>query len=210
MSGIVSGMKNMGSEMGGMLDSFLDFPDKYEGWKRKALYIIYDVGVILLGVLMFSMANGLLTGGGFNSLLHPSITSLMGAPMAVTAVGFGVSWLLKDILGEKKGRTLGKILLALTPVFLAVASTAFILNGGMYAGHFSFAHAATTPFFIIGALIAPLSIFAAGHAIEVLGRDDIQIITNRPPPPPPRENWRRDEARAQLGDTEPGRLLQSS
>ncbi len=205
----ISGVK---SKMGGVLDSILDYPDKHDGWKRKALYIIYDLGVILLGVLFYSMANGLLTGGHFSGLLNPAPQALMGAPMAVAAVGFGVSWLLKDILGEEKGRLLGKIMMALTPVFIAVAGTAFILSGGMHGGHFSFAHALTTPYFIVGALITPLSLLAAGHAIKVLGQDDVQIITDKPSyaQTPIKENGRRDRARAQLVDTDLSRLLQET
>lgn len=182
--GVLGGAKKA---IGDKLDQFLDLPDKpKKEWQRKLAYIAFDLGVLLL---VFGMASMMF--GGVNpvhwisSLQNPSIMNMMSLPMLVAGGGVGLAFLIKDILPKKAHRTAGRVMAIAAPILILGGAIALILAGGKTGGghllnyHFSFTKSMTSPYFYIGLLLLPLSVYAFDRACGL--KKSVPVLRGRLP-----------------------------
>lgn len=187
------------------LDSILDIPDRPSSeWGKKALYIIFDLGILLLTYMMVVTMTGSFT---FTGIAHvfadPGITTLLSLPMVVAGVGTGISFLLQDILPKKAHKAVAKVAAVAAPLLLFVAGFALIRAGGgdlVHAGggtnffHFSLTMAAASPTFYMGLMLIPLGFVAAGELCSDRRDEQIPYVRrlNRP------QRWRDRFGRGQI------------
>lgn len=167
----------------GKLGELADLPDKpKKAWQRKALYILFDVGVILLGVMALGMATkfGIFTGH-FAALSHPGFSTLMMLPAVGGAVGVGLSWLIVDIMGRRAARA-AKVLSVATPILLLLGSFLLMASGGVshtaHGIHFSLMKAMTSTYFYVGLLLVPLTLAATAKGLDVWSDSTLPFSTS--------------------------------
>ncbi len=176
MVGISEALGKLKSGVGDGVNKFLSYPDTFKDpLERKICYIAFDLLIILAGVgMFFALVSMSKFGLSPQFLLNPSSSALMAMPIAFTAAGFGLSWLVSDILGPKNHATAKKIATVLTPILLFGACALLMTVGGVSHGssglHFNFGDAAATKTFLAGVLLSPLIFVAAERAYSQMTR----------------------------------------
>ncbi len=159
MAGAVAGAFNL-------VAPILDFPDKYENpIVKKALYIIFDIGLIVAVCLM---------GTAMINLGQPGVMDLMSIPMMAAGVGFGVAFLMQDILPKKAHRTAEQMMKVALPVLIVLSATALILAPGhspaggvpILGYKYSLTQSMMSRWFLIGLPLYGAAFFAAAKIPE--------------------------------------------
>lgn len=157
-----------------VIDWILDLPDRpSSALGKKLVYIIFDLGIVLLAYLMLCTMTGSTSFTGIaHAFADPGITTLLSMPMVLGGAGAGIFFLLQDILPKKAHKAVAKVATVVAPLLLFVAGFALIRAGGGHLVnggggtnffHFSLAAAATSPTFYMGLMIIPLGFVAAGE-----------------------------------------------
>lgn len=146
--------KGIMDQISGGIGEVFKFPDKLPAMitsnktaqvaLRKVFRIIFCAIVIILalGVLYMSI-HGLHFGGWFDaafftSLMNPTFSTAMMAPMLLAAAGFGGAFLLKELFPKKCHYQIDKITKLAVPLLLVGGGAALVVS----------------PFFIFGAPLA--------------------------------------------------------
>lgn len=173
----------MGDTLGKIADKPDEWADKIQDPRkreitRKALYILFDLGIVLLafGVVSammgagwnplhwFSAANFTAIG---HSLQNMSFMNMMTAGMGFGAIGLGLGFLVNDLLPKKAHRTAGKVMAVAVPFLLIGGAAALILAAGKTGGghflnmHFSLSKSMTSSLFYVGLLLIPVAAYSA-------------------------------------------------
>jgi hypothetical protein len=161
----LSGLKEFGAKIGHFPDT-LDTPAK-----RKAARMLYDIGLIALGIIALSAVSG-----GFNpsNFLDPGITSLMGLPMFVGISAAGAAWFLKEILPKEWHHTASKVMMFLVPALL-IAGT-ICMCGATF--HHVVGPNSITSVSLLGAVLVPAAIGSIGYSASSL-KDNISYFFPR-------------------------------
>jgi|GEM_PF-6785388 len=168
----LSGLKEFGAKIGHFPDT-LDTPAK-----RKAARMLYDIGLIALGIIaLWGIA------GNFSlfhfidpiNLADPSITSLMvGLPMIFGISAAGAAWFLKEILPKEWHRTASKVMMFLVP--------ALLIGGTICMCGATFHHVvgpnSITSVSLLGAVLVPAAIGSIGYSASSL-KDNISYFFPR-------------------------------
>lgn len=165
--------------MGDTLGKIADIPDKPEkAWQRKALYILFDLGIVLLafGVISMMMGTGWnplhwFSAANFTAIGHSlqnmSFMNMMTAGMGFGAIGVGLGFLVNDLLPKKAHRTASKVMAVAVPFLLIGGAAALILAAGKTGGghflnmHFSLTKSMTSSLFYVGLLLIPVAAYSA-------------------------------------------------
>ncbi|MCC5832675.1 MAG: hypothetical protein JJU12_06505 [Chlamydiales bacterium] len=184
--------------LGGLVDTILNAPDnwadkvkdpKKREITRKALYILYDLGLILLAAGLGSMMMGFSLHGGVSlekvvaNLNDMGLQTVMGGGMALCGAGAGLGFLIQDILPKKAHRTAAKVAALAMPLLLAGAVAALIIGPGITGGsglQFSLSQSMTSLQSYIGLLLIPVALYAAIKAPQAFKSRTPYISGNIP------------------------------
>lgn len=198
------GMSQVTDKIGNKVNQYFEWIDGIKTpWRRTAMLIITDLGLILLPLAVLIAMNGVsfhgphflifgkphfLSFGQITAkIFHPSgfsaFSTLAMVGMAGAAIGTGTMWLLEDTLGSKYANGAGKVMALVAPFLLIAGGGLLIYSGGaVHGAHglgFSFTKSMGSGWAIAGILLIPGSLFVASKSVEVLQKgENIQVIKN--------------------------------
>ncbi len=147
---------------GGLLKSIISIPDNRpkfledyidESTWKKVARIGFDILMVGAGFLL------IYTMSRFMSISDPSIMSLMPICAGLALSGFGLKFLMEDLLKEHL-RTAAKVMAVLLPLLL-VGGTVCMVGAGLHSlmGGYGF-----NAYFMAGIVMVPLTVVAIKHS----------------------------------------------
>ena len=125
----------------------------------------------------------LMIGAGFLALYFfatpdPSIMSLMPIGAGLGLAGFGIKFLMEDLVG-KNNRTAAKVMAVLAPILL-LGGTAALVGAGLHSlmGGFGF-----NAYFMAGIVMVPLTVVAIKHSASAFKDNNGTVFARRALPP---------------------------
>ena len=178
--GISDQLKNYA---GGMLDSITSFPDtttppeflkdyiSVPTW-RKAAQIGFDILMVGAGILLIYLLSKTM------SISDPSIMSLMPLVAGLGISGFGLKFLIEDVLGKKNMRVAAKVAALLMPI-LMIGSTVALVGAGLNSlmGGMGF-----NAYFMAGIVMVPLTLVGIKHSASVFKSSEATYFQRRAVP----------------------------
>ncbi|MEZ5314826.1 MAG: hypothetical protein R3E91_01240 [Chlamydiales bacterium] len=182
MSSINSNLvNNIKGQFSKTFDQILALPDKpSKAWQRKALYILFDLGMILLacGLMVTTMGSGI-----GHTLQNLSLTNIMMIVPLTGLAGLGLTFLIQDIIPQKAHRNVAKVMAVAAPLLLVAGIAALFLAAGKASGGgiFSLTQAMTNSYFYIGLLLMPIAFHLATRVPRVFRKTCPYIMKKHSP-----------------------------
>ena len=176
-------MDQIKDSAGGLLKSITSFPDTttppeflkdyitVPTW-QKAARIGFDILMIGAGLLLIYLLSKIM------SISDPSIMSLMPMGAGLALSGFGLKFLIEDVIGKENMRTAAKVMAVLTPILL-LGGTAALVGAGLHSwmGGFGF-----NAYFMAGIIMLPLTVAAIKHSASAFKNNNSTYYRRALPP----------------------------